>query len=211
MFRRSLLALLVVVWLSAVAYGMAFVWSYNHRPGEASVAPVLWPADSRVPRASSYTLVMLAHPKCPCTRATLEELSKLMTHTQVTHTQGRLRSFVLFIKPLGLPQGWDRTDLWQSASSIPGVTVLDDSDGVEAKRFDAHVSGQVMLYDQAGKLVFQGGITESRGQIGDNAGRSAIETQVNRGVSERNRTLVFGCALFDAEECRMQDHDKPNR
>src|SRR5580765_1348219 len=131
MFRRSLLALLVVVWLSAVAYGMAFVWSYNHRPGEASVAPVLWPADSRVPRASSYTLVMLAHPKCPCTRATLEELSKLMTHTQ-----GRLRSFVLFVKPRGLPPDWDRTDLWQSASSIPGVTVVVDIDGVEAKRFD---------------------------------------------------------------------------
>jgi hypothetical protein len=206
MFRRLLLVLLAVVWLSVVACGMGFMWSYNHRSGEVAIAPVLWPADSRVLRGGGYTLVMLAHPKCPCTRATLEELSKLMTHTQ-----GRLRSFVLFVRPLGVSQDWDRTDLWQSASVIPGVKVLDDIDGIEAKRFDAHVSGQVMVYDAAGKLVFQGGITESRGQVGDNAGRSAIEAQVNRGISERDRTLVFGCELFDANECRTQDHGTHNR
>ena len=206
MFRRSLFAFLIVVWLSAVAGGMALVWSYNHRPGESAAAPARWPADSHVPRANGYTLVMLAHPKCPCTRATVEELSKLMTHTE-----GRLKAFVLFVKPLGAPKDWDRSDLWQSASAIPGVTVLNDEDGAEAKRFDAHVSGQVMVYGRAGKLVFQGGITESRGQMGDNAGRSAIEAQVNRGISERDRTLVFGCPLFDADECRTSDHGTHNR
>jgi hypothetical protein len=149
---------------------------------------------------------MLAHPKCPCTRATVEELSKLMAHTQ-----DRLKAFVLFVKPRGVPSDWDHTDLWQSASAIPGVTVLNDDDGVEAIRFDAHVSGQVMVYDREGKLVFQGGITESRGQIGDNAGRSAIEAQVNRGSSERDRTVVFGCPLFDADECRTPDHGTHNK
>lgn len=186
---------------------MALVWSYNHRPGEAAAAPDRWPTDSHVPRASGYTLVMLAHPKCPCTRATVEELSKLMTHTE-----GRLNAFVLFVKPRGVLNDWDNTDLWQSASAIPGVTVLNDDDGVEAMRFDAHVSGQVMVYDREGKLVFQGGITESRGQMGDNAGRSAIEAQVNRGVSDRDRTVVFGCPLFDPDsECRKPNHATSNR
>jgi hypothetical protein len=206
MFRRFLFAFLIVIWLSAVACGMALVWSYNHRPGEAAAAPARWPAGSLVPRADGYTLVMLAHPKCPCTRATVEELSKLMAHTD-----GRLKSFVLFVKPPGVPKDWDRTDLWQSASAIPGVTVLNDEGGTEAMRFDAHISGQVMVYDAAGKLVFQGGITESRGHMGDNAGRSAIEAQVNSGTSELNRTLVFGCPLFDADECRTSDHGTHNR
>ena len=206
MFRRSLFAFIIVVWLSVVAGGMALVWSYNHRPGEAAAAPARWPTDTRVPRANGYTLVMLAHPKCPCTRATVEELSKLMAHTE-----GQLKAFVLFVKPRGVPKDWDRTDLWQSASAIPGVTVLNDDDGAEAMRFGAHVSGQVMVYDQEGKLVFQGGITESRGQMGDNAGRSAIEAQVNRGSSDRDRTLVFGCPLFDADECRTPDHGTNKR
>lgn len=207
MFRRFLFAFLIVVWLSAVACGMALVWSYNHRPGESAAAPARWPTDSRVSRANGYTLVMLAHPKCPCTRATVEELSKLMAHTQ-----GRLNAFVLFVKPRSVSNDWDHTDLWQSASAIPGVTVLNDDDGVEAMRFDAHVSGQVMVYDREGKLVFQGGITESRGQMGDNAGRSAIEALVNRGVSDRDRTVVFGCPLFDPDsECRLPNHATSNR
>src|SRR5882672_67889 len=73
MLRRFLFAFIIVIWLSVVSCGMALVWSYNHRPGEAAAAPARWPADTHVPRANGYTLVMLAHPKCPCTRATVEE------------------------------------------------------------------------------------------------------------------------------------------
>ena len=71
----------------------------------------------------------------------------------MAHTQGQLKAFVLFVKPRGMPKDWDRTDLWQSASAIPGVTVLNDDDGAEAMRFGAHVSGQVMVYDKEGKKI----------------------------------------------------------
>jgi choline dehydrogenase-like flavoprotein len=47
----------------------------------------------------------------------------------------------------------------------------------------------------------------SRGQAGDNAGRTAIETIVNQGKSERDQTVVFGCPLFDPDsECRKPKH-----
>jgi hypothetical protein len=209
MARKLLFAFLLVVWLSAVACGMALMWSYNHKPGEAAVAPLRWPSESRLRRTEGrFTLVLLAHPKCPCTRATLEELSKLLAHTAA----GRLDTFLLFVQPKGSPEGWHRSDLWNSASSIPGVKVLVDDDGLEANRFDAHVSGQVLLYDENGNLVFHGGITDSRGQIGDNAGRRAIESLVNQGTSDRDQSLVFGCPLFDPDsECRRPNHATLNR
>ena len=208
MARRILFALLLVVWLSVVACGMALMWSYNHKPGQAAVAPARWPVESRLLQsARRFTLVLVAHPKCPCTRATIEELSKLLAHTS-----GRLDAYMLFVQPKGSPEGWHRGDLWNSASSIPGVKVVLDDDGVEANRFDAHVSGQVLLYDENGNLVFHGGITESRGQVGDNAGRTAIESLVNQGASDRDQSLVFGCPLFDPDsECRKPNHDKLNR
>jgi hypothetical protein len=208
MTRRILFAFLLVAWLTVVACGMAFMWSYNHRPGEAANTPSHWPADSRVPLTPDrYTLVLLAHPKCPCTRATIEELSKLLAHTS-----GRLNAYVLFVKPKAAAADWERTDLWSSAASIPGVSVLIDDDGLEADRFDAHVSGQVALYDGKGKLLFHGGITEARGQAGDNTGRTAIETIVNQGSSQRDQTVVFGCPLFDPDsECRKPNHATLNR
>jgi hypothetical protein len=201
--RRLLIISLLLMWLAVTACGMVFIWSYSHKPGVAAASPRRWPSDTTVPHAAGhYTMVMLAHPKCPCTQASVEELSRLMTHTQ-----GRIDVYVLFAKPEGFSESWSRTDLWNSAAVIPGVTVILDRDAAEARRFGAATSGQVLLYDQAGSLVFQGGITESRGHAGDNAGRAAIETLVNHGVPDRDRTPVFGCPLFDPDlECRKPEH-----
>jgi hypothetical protein len=201
--RRLIIISLLLIWLAVTAGGMFFVWSYSHKPGVAAASPVRWPIDTTVPRAAGhYTMVMLAHPKCPCTRASVEELSRLMTHSQ-----GRIDAYVLFAKPERSSESWSSTDLWNSAAVIPGVTVVVDRDGREARRFGAVTSGQVLLYDEAGALVFHGGITESRDHAGDNAGRSAIETLVNRGVSDRDWTPVFGCPLFDPDlECRKPEH-----
>ena len=141
---------------------------------------------------------MMAHPKCPCTRATVGELALLMAHTQ-----GRVTAHVLLIKPRGAPDNWEKTDLWYSAARIPGVHVLTDTDGIEAGRFHATTSSQTMLYDKDARLLFSGGITASRGHSGDNTGRSAIVLLLMQGESEQTETLVFGCPLFDpSDECR---------
>jgi hypothetical protein len=107
---------------------------------------------------------------------------------------------VLFYKPAGEADAWAKTDLWQSAAALPGVTVLADDDGREAQRFNSTTSGQVVLYDTAGRLLFSGGITGARGHAGDNAGRSAIVALLNRGVAAHKETPVFGCALFAAPD-----------
>jgi hypothetical protein len=140
---------------------------------------------------------MLAHPHCPCTRASIGELASIMAHSQ-----GRLTAYVLFLKPQVFSEDWEKTDLWQSAATIPGVTVIPDDDGREARLFRAVTSGQVVLYHSEGRLLFSGGITSSRGHSGDNAGQSSIVSLVNAGVPVRTETFVFGCPLFDPNsEC----------
>ncbi len=137
------------------------------------------------------TLVMIAHPRCPCTRATLGELARLMAKAQ-----GRLKTYVLFIRPEGSPVDWEKTDLWAEASAIPGVTVLVDDQGAEAERFQAATSGQNLLYSPEGKLLFSGGITFSRGHEGDNAGSGTILSILNGNEAPQSETPVFGCPLF---------------
>jgi hypothetical protein len=126
----------------------------------------------------------------------------------MAHSQGRLTAYVLFLKPKGFSEDWEKTDLWQSAASIPGVNVMIDEGGAEARLFNSSTSGQTILYDPAGRLQFSGGITGSRGHSGDNAGRSAIVSLVSAGVATRAETLVFGCPLFDKNsECRGLEHE----
>jgi hypothetical protein len=205
MIRKIVLCLFVSLWLAAVFFGVGWLWSYNHAAGAQSTPPEQWPEKVLINRnAEGDTLVMLAHPKCPCTRASIEELSKLMTSCK-----GRLTAHVLLVAPSASALDWPKTDLWTSAASIPGVTVSIDRDGREASQFGALTSGQVVLYDANGRLLFSGGITQSRGHSGDNAGRSAIESLVNRGTAEADRSLVFGCPLFDPDsDCRKPEHGK---
>jgi glyoxylase-like metal-dependent hydrolase (beta-lactamase superfamily II) len=102
---------------------------------------------------------------------------------------------VLFYRPRQFPAGWERTDLWRSAAAIPGVTVLVDPDGLEAERFGAKTSGHVLVYDSAGRLLFSGGITGSRGHEGDNDGSDSVLRLLTHGPPPRRHTLVFGCPI----------------
>jgi hypothetical protein len=186
------LSVLGILWLAAVGAGLRALWDYENAPGVAAEPADHWPANSPIARVPGRTtLVMLAHPHCPCTRASISELALLMAQCR-----GRLDAHVLFVKPAGLPEHWERTDLWRRAAAIRGVQVSCDPDGKEARRFHAATSGQVLLYDANGQLRFRGGITAARGHAGDNAGRSALVALVTSGTAPRAQTPVFGCSLL---------------
>ena len=181
------------LWLLAVGGGTAMLWKYASTSGVSGNVPSQWPQESSIrPSKGLAALVMLAHPKCPCTRASIGELAWIMTHAQ-----NKTRAYVLFLKPVGFPDDWEKTDLWQSASAIPGVTALADSNGLEAKRFNVQTSGHTILYDAEGKLVFSGGITAARGHSGDNAGRDAIVSFLNDGKKPQSQAPVFGCSIVN--------------
>jgi hypothetical protein len=184
-----------IVWILAVSFGSRVLLNYETTPGRVGSVAQSWP-DSRIQRASGRaTLVMLAHPHCPCTRASVGELAQIMADAQ-----GRVSAYVLFLKPEGSEAGWEKTDLWRSAEAIPGVTVLPDPHGAEARRFGVETSGHAVLFATDGRLLFSGGITSSRGHSGDNAGRSAIASLLNNHTAERVRTSVFGCSLADSRQ-----------
>jgi hypothetical protein len=203
--RRLVILTSITLWLLVVGIGLSVLLGYENTPGVAAKPLASWPADSQIQRQPGRaTLVMLVHPHCPCSRASIGELAVLMAQSQE-----RLTAYVLFLKPAGFSDDWEKTDLWQSAAGIPGVQPIVDHDGVEARRFHAMTSGQTVLYDAGGRLLFSGGITVARGHAGDNAGRSAIVSLVNAKVAEQAETPVFGCPLFDDNsECRKPNHER---
>ena len=188
-------ALFSIGWIVAVAVGSRILLNYETAPGRSGAVAQSWPG-SRIQRTPGRaTLVMLAHPHCPCTRASVGELAQIMAQVQ-----GRVAAYVLFLKPEGSSNDWGNTDLWRSAAAIPGVTVLPDGDGEEARRFGVETSGHTLLFDTTGRLLFSGGITGSRGHSGDNAGRSAIVSLLSNQPAERAQTFVFGCSLLDSKQ-----------
>jgi hypothetical protein len=141
--------------------------------------------------ADKPTLLLFAHPHCPCTRASLHELDGLPAETK-----DKVSVIVVFTVPDGVPAGWEKGDLWKLATSIPSLRVIRDPGGREAHRFDVEGSGHVLLYAPSGQLLFSGGITASRGHEGDNAGSSAVVSFILKGHAAINHTPVFGCSLL---------------
>jgi hypothetical protein len=115
----------------------------------------------------------------------------------VVEQAGPLAVYVLFVRPAGAPDDWEDTATWATARALPGVTVLRDDDGREAARFGASTSGQTVVYDAAGRLLYRGGLTGARGQEGDNAARRRLLTLLGSGRADRRESDVFGCALDD--------------
>jgi hypothetical protein len=192
--RVLALALAGLIWAATVTAGFGALWKYKTTPGVPGSPPDRWPASSRIERnPRGATVVLFAHPKCPCTRATLTELSLAMSRVQGGHA----RVYVLFLKPSGTPENWAATDTWRSASQIPSTTVLLDRDGTESERFGSRTSGETLIYDSTGALLFAGGITFARGHEGDNAGEDALVSILRTGRSSTKLTNVYGCGLTD--------------
>jgi hypothetical protein len=180
-----------MLWLFAVVGGLVAVARYDNAPGAAARVTGHWPGGSRLERDRTVpTLVMVAHPRCSCTRASLTELAEI-----VARTDGRVKSYILFAMPGGLGDDPSASDLWHRASQIRGVVPVSDPDGREAARFGAATSGQVYVYSPAGELLFSGGTTRSRGHEGDNDGRRSIVALIRHQPPSTTTTPVFGCAL----------------
>lgn len=196
--RRSLtssplLAVLLLAWVAVAGVGFVTLALYETAPGDSGAAPAVWPQASALPAPEERpALVVLAHPQCPCTRASIAELERLMREVH-----GRTDAYVLFLHPETESEEWVESDLWRRAAAIPGVRAVRDPGGDEARRFGAATSGHAVLYDPDGRLRFSGGLTASRGHEGDNEGRIALTQLLAENEAEREATPIYGCPLQD--------------
>lgn len=194
MKRRWLLSGAIVVaamvWAATVAAAYQAIRRFESTPGAAAIAPTSFPARSTIePRRGEWTLVMLVHPHCSCSRASVKELEAVLEKAPRS-----VQPYVLVYRPREFAEGWERTDVYTSATRLRRARVIIDRDGREARLFGGFTSGQTFLYDGDGKLRFEGGITSLRGHEGLNSGRAGII----RIASTRSGTgthPVFGCAI----------------
>lgn len=197
---RGALILAVIAWLLFVVVGLCALWNYGAKPGTVGEIPPTWPPQSGIQRDGHSTLLLFAHPHCPCTRASFSELARLLAACRY-----RVDTHVLFVAPRGTDESWLNSHLYTQACRLNGVTVHVDTDRRETRLFAAGTSGECYLYDRQGRLAFHGGITPSRGHEGDNYGRHAIETLLMSKKPAITSAAVFGCPLFESESNRTEE------
>jgi len=186
------LMLTLLVWAGVIIYGVVILMQYQNKPGITQITSSQWPNPPGISLAKNQpTMLLFMHPYCPCSRATLDNLSRLLVKTH-----NKVQIYILFFSSSKFPQKWVLSDTWNEASKLPGVHVLIDRDGRIAKQFQASISGQVLLYGTNGHKLFDGGITPSRGHSGDSSGSARIESLILKQTQPIFRSVaVFGCPI----------------
>jgi hypothetical protein len=183
-------ALAWALWLCTCAGGLAFATWRSAQPGLAAAAPRMLPAALATPGDTRAQLLVFAHPQCPCTHATFAELERVLART---HARVHVR--VWFYADETRAETWTHSAAWKVAAAIPGVEVLADPRGTLAQSLGVATSGALLLYDERGELVFDGGITPARGHEGDSDGQIALLAALDGRHTQLVTTPVFGCGL----------------
>jgi hypothetical protein len=189
---RPLLFVGAFFWMAVVGAGFAALARYDNAPGALGErTPSRWPPLSRLSRTPGLpNLIVMLHPQCPCSRATLGNLERAMPELQ-----DKTQVHLVFVHR----DTEDRRDdnaLLRIAKAIPGTEIFQDQAGRETELFGVLTSGETLLYSREGTLLFHGGITFGRSHEGGNPGLSAIVEFIQHGVANRSSTSVFGCALM---------------
>jgi hypothetical protein len=185
-------AIAVIPFFLLTLAGFFLLLKFDGTPTRQHHAPALWPETAEIafPTGRPALLVFL-HPMCPCSRATLDELNGVLSKLPKAALP---EIHLLFVRSTKNPD-WKGGDLWDRAIRIPKAMRQWDVGGRIAVRFGAQTSGATLLYGSHKDLLFQGGITGSRGHEGDNLGASRLLAALQTGSRAPNLSQVFGCAL----------------
>lgn len=179
--RMWLLAL--PLWLGLIVGGQILLLRYNFAAGKTTPGP------KGIPTLKRARLFVALHPRCPCSRATVRELAKILTRAADSSDVT-----ALMFKPASEPDSWTEGGLAEDCRRMK-CQVRPDPDGTLAAALGSLTSGAVALYDANGKLRYQGGITAARGHEGDNLGEKAVIEILQGSKKSYQGMPVFGCPI----------------
>jgi hypothetical protein len=190
MSRGAWFAVLVGWGVVAIA-GYWFGIDYAATESSVQSPPDQWPAESDISRDPALpTLLIFIHPRCPCTRASVSELDRLLARHP-----GQMTVFGIVFRPAEMHPDWAQTSTVSHLKAIPGVKVLEDDHGVYRRLFRISTSGECLLYDTNGKLTFHGGLTVARGHEGSSQGQESLSALLLNQECDGHTAPVYGCPL----------------
>jgi hypothetical protein len=184
----------MAAWMAMVAAGFRALEAYEGTPGATGRAPPDWPEGSAlgfVPRLPN--VVMAVHPRCPCSRASLDLLAEI---AQSAPSTSSIR--LLIFRPEGTGLGWAGETCPPMLEPMWGAIRVDDPGGREAARFGLATSGAVAAFDAAGRLRFLGGLNARRGRVVPSGGAEDVASVLAGREPIRRAAAVFGCAMAGA-------------
>lgn len=199
--QRAIAGAGVAVWLASLVASAAVLERYARTPGSAGEASPASLSQGNAAASGTWRVTMYAHPKCPCTRASLAELARV---ARATGSGVSVEYEVVMYRPDSADDDWVRGRSWDLASEINGARIVIDPEGRIAARDGGLTSGHVVVRDASGAVVYAGGVTNGRGETGASAAGDALIHALRGGESALSVGPVFGCEITGREAMAVE-------
>ena len=184
-----------VIWGLAVAIGFLALQLHGASSGQSGSAVEHWPRRSRIPLTTGRpTLIVAVHPLCACTRASVWELTHVLTRCEA-----QVEVYIFIFRPEHSGHGWGRQMACAVSARCPVFICWAIP---RAKKRPASVPAPPALLHYTLRMgdSFSAAGSPVPGAIeGDNDGRRALLGLIEGNTSSNPReTPVFGCPIFPA-------------
>lgn len=171
-----------VVWAVLAVSVIAGALEYDSRPGE----PPLRLPDATVAGPGLWSLILMIHPDCPCTKATMRNLSTILESTRIP-----IKAEIV----AAMPEGYKgpRANLAIARSIVKSDLVV-MSESSASERFGARTSGHLFVFDPDRNLVYSGGLTPARGAEDASSSLKWFQALVTQ-YPVASSGPTFGCPL----------------
>jgi len=205
--NRRTITIASVIWLSCIAVFIPSLLDHMAKPGANAVLNLeTWPSISPIsPAEDGQTLLLFAHPQCPCTLATLAELERLLVYPIPTQFHAILVLPVPEDHAHNQATATSHSAVLNYASQIPGLTVTIDNEAEITRAFGIRTSGHCLLYGKDKTLLYSGGLTPLRGHEGPCEGNIALSQCLIGKIPSSRYAPVFGCALYQGKQVIITD------
>lgn len=120
MLKRILITLGACLWVGTIGVGFDVLNTYDSTPGAQQKAPLRWPTTTNLKLSKNkLTLLMMLHPNCACSKASVTELTRVLTKSH-----NLVETRVLFSVPEN--KKWGDKTLWNQVKNLPGVELIID-------------------------------------------------------------------------------------
>lgn len=198
MRQNRIIPIAIIAWFALVAAGFGAMAAYSAKPGAVGDVPNTWPDNTPAGMTldpGGPTLVLAVHPRCPCTRATINELERAIAKAPSQPTIYALIFEPGPDDPTHDDDAFARTNIARRLAKLPAVIMIPDPGAQIAARFGALTSGHTLAYTPEGALAYSGGLTPTRAHEGPNTGTASLIEIFNARESLASDAPVYGCPL----------------
>jgi hypothetical protein len=202
-----------VLWLLSALAAFSYINRYSTRPGAVGELPPRSEIQRILSNNDQTSIILFVHPKCVCSDATVDELKDLLSQFE---KKQQPQVYVQFYYPADKTPEWAKeSDLYKKLSLFKDWHLRLDQAGGQAFAWGAMTSGYAIMVNKQGNVIFNGGLTVTRGHRGENIGKSGLKKAISF-YSELSPDTplqgpTFGCSLFSNHELEVwQKNSKQN-